>query len=219
MTRWSHGARWTRGALDRSDMRRCRTVNQIALQQTLILDVVCNFHGDAGVVQILRKPADINLFAIRAVSRVTLSIALAVCVALDVTRLSAISLLTPLSRRPRRSDDGTTNTVTGQILLNLSADALPREGSTVGDCSAVTAWWTLWSLWSLWSLRTRRAGETSEVRTLQVTLNVLKAVVATSRPDHSGGGDSRWPLRTRRASLPWDARRTRKTVLYSRGNP
>lgn len=197
-------------------MRRCRTVNQIALQQALILDVVCNFHGDTGVVQILRKPADINISAIRAVSRVTLSIALAVCVALDVTRLSAISLLTPLSRRPRRSDDGTTNTVTGQILLNLSADALPREGSTVGDCSAVTAWWTLWSLWSR---RTRRAGETSEVRTLQVTLNVLKAVVATSRPDHSGGGDSRWPLRTRRASLPWDARRTRRTVLYSRANP
>lgn len=197
-------------------MRRRRTVNQIALQQALILDVVCNFHGDTGVVQILRKPADINISAIRAVSRVTLSIALAVCVALDVTRLSAISLLTPLSRRPRRSDDGTTNTVTGQILLNLSADALPREGSTVGDCSAVTAWWTLWSLWSR---RTRRARETSEVRTLQVTLNVLKAVVATSRPDHSGGGDSRWPLRTRRASLPWDARRTRRTVLYSRANP
>ena len=52
-------------------------------------------------------------------ARVALSVALAVRVALDVTRLSAISLGTRRPWRPRRSDDGTTNAVTCKIKAPL----------------------------------------------------------------------------------------------------
>lgn len=80
----------------------------------LTLDVVCNLHGDIGVVQCLSKLADINLTVVSAVARVALGVALALtlCVALDVTWLSTFSLRTPWTLRPWRSRDGTTNTVT-----------------------------------------------------------------------------------------------------------
>ena len=78
----------------------------------LTLDVVCDFQSNAGVVQCLSQPADVDLSAPRAVAGVTLRVALALRVALDVTRLTPISFLTPWSRRPRGSGDGATETVT-----------------------------------------------------------------------------------------------------------
>lgn len=73
----------------------------ISVWGRLTLDVVRNLYGDA-----------VDIPALGAELRVTLRVALALRVALDVTRLAAISLLTPRSRRPRSSDDGATNTVT-----------------------------------------------------------------------------------------------------------
>lgn len=152
VARWTGRTGRTRGTLNGSDIRLQRTLNQIVLEQALILDVVCNFHGDIGVVQSLCEPADINLSSVSTVARIalsvaltwsvalalsvalTLSITLALSIALDVTRLSTlstVSLLASWTWRPWRSDDGTTNVVTGQIVLNFSADALPREVSTI----------------------------------------------------------------------------------------
>lgn len=42
----------------------------------LTLDVVSNFHGNAGVVHCLSKPADISLSLVRAMPRGALTIAL-----------------------------------------------------------------------------------------------------------------------------------------------
>lgn len=220
MTGWAGWAGWTGGALNGSYVRPVLTVAQILLQHAMMLDVVCDFHGDVGVVQCLREPADVNVSALGAVTRAAaaLTLALELRVVLDVTRISTVSLLTSGTRRPRRSDDGTTNVVTGQIVLNFRADALPREVSTVGNCTGVTAWWTLWSLWT-WG--TRKALSTSETRTLQVALNILQTVatIRSSGPEHCGSGDSRWPLRTRSARLPWETWRTRRTFLYRRTDP
>lgn len=71
----------------------------------LTLNVVSNFHGNTGVVHCLSVPADISLSAVRAMPRGALIIALTLCIALGVTRLSTLSLLTPWSWRPRWSDD------------------------------------------------------------------------------------------------------------------
>lgn len=101
----------------------------------LTLDVVCDFHGDVGVVQSLSELADVDLSLLNAVARVALRVALAalrvalalrvslalalrvalaLCVALDVTRLSTVSFLAPWSLRPwrpRRPGDGARSAV------------------------------------------------------------------------------------------------------------
>lgn len=77
----------------------------------LTLDVVCNLHGDVGVVQRLSEPADVDVSA-RAALRVAMRVGLALRVALDVTRLSTLSFLTSWSWRPWWSDDGATNIIT-----------------------------------------------------------------------------------------------------------
>lgn len=116
----------------------------MVLQQALILDVVCNPHGDVGIVYGLCHTANVHLQpVVRAALRVTLA----------VPRLSTLSFRASGPRRPRWSDDGTSNTVTAQILLDLSVDAVPREVPTVGHCAGVAATW--WTLWTRWALRTR----------------------------------------------------------------
>lgn len=76
----------------------------------LTLDVVCNSHGDAGIVHGLCHPADVHL---QAVVRAALGVTLAVLrVALAVARLSTLSFKAPRPWRPRWSDDCTPNTVT-----------------------------------------------------------------------------------------------------------
>lgn len=134
----------------------------------LTLDVVCNPHGDGGIVHGLCHPADVHLQAVvRAALRVTLAVA----------RLPTLSFKAPGPWRPRWSDDGTANTVTweemhiyhnsgdphhgtsclqsltAQVLLDLSVDAVPREVPTVGHCARVAATW--WTLWPGWAFRTR----------------------------------------------------------------
>lgn len=162
------------GSLNRSDVCPPRTVRDVLLQQAMILYVVCNFHGHAGVVERLGELADIDVPALGAVASVALLVALGLYVAVGVARLSAFSLLTLWTLRARRPDNGASNTVTGQILLNFSTNALPRDVPTVGHGSRVSAWW------SLGTWRTRGARKASELRTLQVASNFLQAVATTT---------------------------------------
>lgn len=81
----------------------------------LTLDVVSNFHGNTGVVHSLSEPADVSLSVVRAMPRGALMVALTLCVALGVTRLSTLSFLTPWSWRPRWSNDCATNIVAWKI--------------------------------------------------------------------------------------------------------
>lgn len=78
----------------------------------LTLDVVRNFQGNVGVVQCLSELADVDLSVLGTIARVTLRLALALHVALDVTWLSTISFLTSRSLGTGRSNDGAPNVVT-----------------------------------------------------------------------------------------------------------
>lgn len=175
------GARRTWGALDIHETSSSGALNQVVLKQALVLNVVSDSQGNVGVVQHLGEPPHIWLAALRvlAVARVSLN------VPMDRTRLASVPFETAGARGTRETwgaPDNPLHTVTGKVLLELSANLLSWVVGVVDPRRQLSGV----PRGSLGSWRPWRAGGATEPGVLQIELDVLQSVASASRPSADG---------------------------------